>query len=667
MEASVRDLRVNEAQMRTRAAVAELARLAAQVQKGLDPNLALLLRPDGHGGFVVISGHRRWLALMIAFLTLADLEEGHTAPASLMQVTIEDVCGSEDGFVLLDEELYTFLQEQMPETLTVPYRLWDGLPMEEVLLLIKANSGAEAPDLVGQARAFAIAHARGVPYDRLARVTGLPMGQVRTMIEMLALPDIFLQLLNDELLRLEVIPPVFGLSQIQVKALAEALKIRVVQDAERLPEGQSLQNYTNQVELAILQMAIEPEVPKRTQQAPESVNRAITVQAIWERARAEAPDQLYRAIAIESLAGQRLTAIARQVDLLAKVPVVQDCFEVHEGSYGNMEIMVTDEAMKAMSPDRECAGCAFIDLPAERVHKELPLPCRSGPAGSAFRPCWHWTPKGRKLYIRTPMAWRHGYQAVHSFQELLKEWQAQYDREQQPRPLDHLLSGAVENVDVQRQNIQAFMEQHLDGRFDQLHPWATVCARCAHHLDKSPLKSDPEAPHCLWAKGRRRLQFRAFVPLDAGGKDQSEGIIPFCMQFSPDQEWAHIVPEAVTPPPFSRGPMLLLLKRLAQSVNRNVYSTDCRAALQFLTGRPAKASANHRQTFVERLIQEEALLSNLQIWTLLQWVIFEWQRVETGSSQQMVPAAVEGYYEAHVTYFGQVMPGGVMEEVWDDE
>lgn len=39
---------------------------------------------------------------------------------------------------------------------------------------------------------------------------------------------------------------------------------------------------------------------------------------------------------------------------------------------------------------------------------------------------------------------------------------------------------------------------------------------------------------------------------------------------------------------------------------------------------------------------------------------------ETGSSRQMVPD-VEGHFEAHVMYFGQVMAGGVMEEVWDED
>lgn len=243
-----------------------------------------------------------------------------------------------------------------------------------------------------------------------------------------------------------------------------------------------------------------------------------------------------------------------------------------------------------------------------------------------------------------------------SFKEVLDEWQQQYEQEQSPRPLDRLLSGSKESVSQQREHIRLYMNEHVGERFDLTHPWATVCARCAHHLDASPVKSAPEAPHCLWAKGKRRLQFRAFVPRE-DGQELKEGLVPFCQQYAPDREWAHIVPEGNTQPAFSRPVMLSFIRRLAKSVNRNVYSTDCRAALQFLTGRPESASERHRQTFKARLQAEEPMLSDRQTWTLLQWLLIEWERVDQGSSRQMMPGQA-GLREAHVRYFSQVIEGG---------
>jgi hypothetical protein len=662
-EALVSSLRVNEAQMRTRVAVAELARLAVQVSKGLDHNLPLLLRPDGHGGFTVVSGHRRWLALMIAFMAVADLSAEPDLEG--MQAVIEDICDVDDGFVILDEGLYEFLQEQMPATLSVPYRLWDGSREDEILLLIKANSGAEEPDLLGQAVAYRAAVDARVSYEQLAQVTGRPAKWLKALVILLTFPAIFGELINDGLLDLSVVVDLTGLPKRQIKALAGALTARVGQDRKRLEEGQSLRPYTNQVQLAILQMAIEPEVPKRTEREPAGVNYAAAVQALWEKAREETPGQFYRALARHSLAGERLRVTARQVELLSEVPVVKECFEVKESAYGAREVLVTDEAIKSLYPDRECAGCAFIDLPAERVREELPLPCRSGPAGTAFRPCWHWAPKGRKFTLRTPWKWHLGGKLVTSLEDLQEEWQKQWDREHQPDTSSNLLSGSADSADAQRENIATYMQEHQGDRLDLTHPWATACAQCAHHLDKSPVKADPDAPHCAWAKGRRRLQFRAFVPCDEEGGGILEGIIPFCLQYAPDQEWAHIVPEADTDPPFERGFLMDSMRELAESVNRNVYSTDDRGALQFLTGRPVKASANHRKTFRQRFDEEAPLLSDRQIWTLFQWLWLEWLRLQWHGDRQWVPFP-DGLARMRLCYFGQIMPGGVMEEVWED-
>jgi len=122
-----------------------------------------------------------------------------------MERIIEDLCSVEDGFVLLDEGLYTFLQEQVPETLSVPYRLWDGSKEDEILLLIQANSGAEEPDLVGQALAYRAAIDTGISHERLAQVTGRPVRWLEALVFLLTLPAIFGELINDGLLDLSIV------------------------------------------------------------------------------------------------------------------------------------------------------------------------------------------------------------------------------------------------------------------------------------------------------------------------------------------------------------------------------------------------------------------------------------------------------------------------------
>lgn len=234
--------------------------------------------------------------------------------------------------------------------------------------------------------------------------------------------------------------------------------------------------------------------------------------------------------------------------------------------------------------------------------------------------------------MRTPYYWTRGGERVTSLEELQSAWQAQWDREQSAQP-SGTLSGS-EDMAQQRANIRFYMERHTQAPFTVEHPWATPCSRCAHHLDGSPVKSDPDAPHCAWSKGKRRLEFRAYVPVES---QALTSMIPYCLQFAPLEPWADIVPKSVAEIPYERQVMIPLIEGLAESVNRNVYSTDSRAALQFLTGRPTSASANHRHTFRERFKEEEPSLTDGQIWTLLRWLLLEWARAHHYTSMQMVP------------------------------
>jgi len=683
---SVHNLRVHPAQMRTRVDVMGLAKLAVQVRRGIDPNLALLLRPDGQGAFIVISGHRRWLALMIAHIANANAEAlpiDAEQDLSLMQATIERLCPIQDGFVVLDEELYQTLQGLVPETLTVPYQLWDGpAGGDEILLLITANTGAEEADLVGQARAFKAAIDQGVSYDTLSQVTGQPESRLQAMGDLLAIPHrIFRDLINDGLLDLSIVLDLVALNSKQGRALGQAMEAKYKADRKRAEEENfnlhDYKDYTSRVRLAALQMSAEPTVPRRRDVEPATYNLAVAVDALWKQTAESSPDQLYQAIARQSIEGSRLSGVGAMIELLSGVPTVQERFDVDVDRYHRRTAQLTDEAIGELLPEMDCSTCAFINLPAERVTHELPFACRERPSSVAHGPCLSWTPEGKRFSVRTPYYWTRGGEQVTSLEELQAAWQAQWDREQVARS-SGTLSG-TEGIAEQRAYIRFYMERHTEAPFTVDHPWATPCSRCAHHLEGSPVKSDPDAPRCAWAKGKRRLQFQAYVPEDGTivaelGKviPEGQGLVPFdqwkdwkpseipfmipsCLQFAPGDEWVAIVPEANTEPPYPRDVLVTLIEDVAGSVNRNVYSTDSRGAVQFLTGRPLSASASHRKTFRERLKEEEPSLTDRQLWTLLQWLWLEWLRVQNRASGQKVPMGGGQVMHTNLIYFSTAL------------
>lgn len=641
VEVTVHALKVHPAQMRTRVGLMELAQLAVQVKDGLDPNLALLLGPQDR----VISGHRRWLARMIAHIAYSNadvLPINAEQDLELMKATIEELCTVQDGFVVLDEGLYEFLVTLVPKTLTVPYRCWEGLPDEEVLLLIRANTGAEEPDLVGQARAIKAAIDAGVSYDTLSQVTGQPGGRLQALVELLDLPPVFQDLVNDDQLDLSIIFDLLPLPRKAIKALGQATAAKYKADRKRAAEeGYDLHDfkgYTSRVRLAALQMSAEPVVPRRRDVEPATYNLAVAVDALWKETVKSAPDQLYQAIARESMAGGRISGIGSMIEVLSDVPKVQGHFDVEVDRYQHKTAQLTDAAMGELLPERDCATCVFINLPAKRVKHELPFACRERPSGVAAGPCLSWTPKGKRFSTRTPYYWWKGGKQVTSLEELQAAWQAQWNREHGAQPAG-MMSGTADDMATQRRNIRVYMERHTEAPFTVDHPWATPCARCVHHLEKSPVKADPDAPHCAWAKGKRRLQFRAYVPKEG---QALTSMIPCCLQFAPVEAWVDIVPAPVTDAPYEREVVVQLVLGMAESVNTNVYATDQRAALQFLTGRPMSASASHRRTFEERFEKEVDSLSTLQLWTLLQWLLLEWGRVHQHTRRQLVP--LEGIY-----------------------
>jgi len=619
LDANINQLRVNPAQMRTRIRVGLLAQLAVQVRHGLDRSLPLLARRDGDD-LVVISGHRRWLARMISTLS-----PDRTIGA--MRDAILNVCSGyiEDGWVLLSEPLYDHLVGMITDVeLTLPVQVWTGMGQEEILTLIRANAGSEAPDLRGQTHAFQAALRWGISARDLAQTAGLPEGMVQAILDSGDLPPVFQDLLNDELLDLSITPKLFELSTTQLTALARALE-------KHIEESESKdKDYTGLIRLVITQLQYQPPTRNRKDVTPQEYNSAYIFHALWQKAAEECPEHLWAAVSRRVLDyGNRIDTAQRTLEILGQVPALEK-YLIRQGQW---VAGVSEKGLDLLPEEASCSNCIFAQLPQdEYLANELEIPCRETKKGfpQAGR-CIDWAPADQPFRYRTPYYWDPGYKELRSSAALLKAWSAQKEADQ--TGAKRLAKSSRADIEDQRAAIRQFMEQHSRPPFILDHPWATACERCRHHLDKSPVKSAPDAPHCAWARGRRTLVFDALVPDTEG---EVEWAIPWCRQFGPSAPWSELLPEEGEAP-FSREVLVEMIRLLGRRISPDVYSTDHRAALQFLSGRPEKSSANHRRTFGNAFEDAVEELSDQQLWTLLRWLWLEWTRVKGLRRTQFVP------------------------------
>lgn len=656
---SVHFLRVHPAQMRTRIRATGLAELAVQVKDGVDYNMPLLVRPNVDGSLTVMWGHRRWLALMISYLAYTGrsvFPVSAEEDLKLVEGVVKEYCTVRDGFVVLNEALYTKLQGLVPEDLTLPARVWDGSKENEILLLIKGNVGAEEPDLLGQAVAYKAALDAGVSLSILAQTVAMPETKLQAMVDLLDLPTIFQSLINDGLLNLDVVPELPGLRITAIKALAWALATRHKESVRRLKEQDvGLRDYTSRVRLAIVQLGVTPVVPDRKEVSPESYNSDSIIAGLYAKALEKTPARAYEVVATKSLEGDRLNSRRDLMDVLGEVPNLEGYFIKREDQWGNtLSFDLTQKALDEFMPGIDCSTCAFIELSVRRLRYELEIPCRQKVTGVASGSCISWTPKGARFTIRTPYYWDDGGKNVTTLKKLKAEWQAEWKRQQKKQKAE----GAITSMADLRDAIQFYMDQHAQAPFQDDHPWATPCALCLHHLDKSPVKSAPDAPHCSWAKGRRSLLFQAYVPISlsepgvvvealtnlALGDEElvpfskeMRCIVPSCLQFSPVEAWDKLIPKARTKPPYEREVLLAMILQMVKSINRNTYGTDSRGALQFLTGRPESSSSNHRDSFRSRFMKEKDGLDDARLWTLMRWLLLEWLRVMSYTNRQTIP------------------------------
>lgn len=618
MNVPVQDLRCNVAQMRTGTRLAGLAQLAVQVQAGLDPALHLIGKDRDDGLVDIISGHRRWMACMVAHLALKaqfDTESALGLAEAFIKQEIPVDLNRPDWVRLLPETYYR-LAEMCPG-LALPIEIWEGQQADEIALLIAANVGSEEPDLVGMGKTFIKAVEADMSFGDLARITGRPVAMVEAIAEVPMLPDILQNLVRDGRLSLTVVPDLVRLDSRQAQGLGQAVK--------NLSRDGRLETHdlTNKVRVAISNMSYTPQEFSRAEVSAEKYNEACIARHLWGIALGGSKPQLvYEEMAREALLGYApLRDGQALMDFLMGVKALSKYVTPHRG----ISSKFGDEALAFLPEDVNCATCAYAQLPEHKLNRDFPAPCREGKVPQNGR-CIYGVPASEKFSIAIPWLWnKNAGTTVHKVQDLLAAFEGQRAYEESIK----VEARPEANIETQRQDISHFVAAHVKVRFLQDHPWATNCAACKFHLEQSPVKADSGAPRCRWAKGRRVLHFEAYVDHDSGD------LIAACRQYGPARSWAEIVPEGAGCA-LSREAMLGILKILAREYGRTTYGPESRGILQFLTGRPEATKDDHRQSFATALKQCQAGLSDAQLWTLVWWATLDYAR-KMDSNETFVP------------------------------
>ncbi len=713
MTVNLSELNEHPAQMRTTLDAEGMASLTLQVHtRGLDPHQPIVVaRPPleretvavpgtGEDGMVVISGHRRLLARLLAYelegllsheRVRADGDGGLTEPSASQAEGLAEASADLDkarsivaGWAGQDGGLiaaYGPLAARHGER-EITVVLLEGDQRTQVLALQASNFSQEEPDMLGQARSFHAAAEAGASVQEIANNVGKSVHYVQNHLAVVEMPEALIRLIVDGALGMGVARPVASLPA----GKREGLAAIVVARAERTPPPT----------VAAVKAAAQRlgqwdgiQVPLR---APDAAtrNRARIMQALWGQVVAEKPlrawgvaaDAAYQGLLGEPWTDTRICAAW----IAALAP------EVSHGENGRAD---WDRLMVDLAPDVSCATCRVSGLPYPPLSQDLALPCRSSLTAEEPRTaqpgvCLQGMGEHDPFLVQVPMAWaglqgvsEHPYTCT-SWEDLQAAWLAQQERERAEvetvadrstaRPTSSEADAQSEAdtraedvggdpsdpspapaetpsqpvgpseprpIDQQRAIIRSFMENHTSLATE--HPWATLCALCQHLRGDSPTK-DPSLPHCEWAARLKTVEFFIRGPVDGGGP-----CIPLCRQFAPqDSPWRQRIPAHSAAPSLSRDWMLAQIRHLVADGHKTRRPIgDARTMMEFMTGRPIKATGEgHRGWFLQELEKQVGELSDEQVQTLFVWVFSEWRRVKAngygGDNQYPVPVGPNG-------------------------
>jgi len=661
--AAINTLKPHPAQMRTIYDLEALATLTLQIyERGLDEWQTLLASSNGEeGAYFIVSGHRRQMARLLAW-ALADWATDHPDTEISVEVARTMITTLSNSLGSL-EKVITALLEKYGDR-EIPIALFEGSKKAEILSLQAANYGSEQADMMGIAHSFRQALEAGATPEEIGRNCGQSAHYVHNH---LALTDV---------------PP-----ELAQRIAAGDLPMSVARTVADLPEPK-------RTGLSVFILANEP--GKLTAKAIKAC--AATLQK-WSGLQMplmiKHQSQRNIARALIRLWGQVVEKYPEDAYATAAMLVYRD---LHDEPWGSKEKLTlwfqalggdtyfTDgrinwtAIVEYLITEVACESCPIVQLPKQQLRSDLSkgqggplgMPCRVGEEATR---CIHGLAPNDNFDVRVPWDWSQhpgvvnegGEYRVKRYEDLLKAWQAQAEKEQaedeaatnvEPQAADGEVQVTNDEVPTpatsdpstssgqavqpatsssippakdsgerkrshivkQRTQIADFMQRH-----EQLtanHPFATSCGHCRHRLDKSPTK-DESVPHCAWAGRLRRVYFKVLEP-----DDKNAPHVPVCRQFAPNQPWNELIPGHPSPPEMPRDWLKEQILDLIKDANRR--SND-RNAFEFLTGRPMAANENYSDWFSQQMASQGGDLSDAQLFTLFVWAHAEWQRAHRGS------------------------------------
>jgi hypothetical protein len=664
--APVAAFREHPAQMRTLYDLDKMVALTLTVyERGLAEWQPLVAAPDGTGGYYLVSGHRRRMARLFAWaletwLTHPDSGIDQSAP-----VTIETV----RDFIGTLVEKYEFV-ESAAEALAakfaereLPFVLFEGDAKAQILALQAANTGGEAPDMLGVARSFKAAVLTGASEEEIARNAGVHVHFVRNHLALTELPPELAERIADGELPLSVAvavaelpePKRTGLALFIMSNPANRLTAKAIQTcAARLKKWHGLQ----------LPLTV-------AHQTQRNIARALC--RLWQRVVEAYPNEAWAMGASFVYKDQHEHPWEDEATLKLWFQALGG--ELYWGEDGIQWGRVVRDLLLEVS----CATCPIATLPARQLRSDLSpgrsdvlgLPCR---AGVAAERCLHGLAPDDPFSVRVPWAWsahpgvvKAGTTyVVASLADLQVAWQAQAALEdadteveaeappageqggddtsqtavpgQPPSAPSQALSRPAAGpspVQQMRALIADYMARHRELAAD--HPLATPCHRCQHRLEGSPTKAE-RVPPCAWASRLRTIEIKVLEPTEGSGPR-----IPLCRQFAPRERWAETIPEHPAPGVMPRE----WLKHQILELNKTHRHYAEKRMFEWLTGRPMGATEKHDNWFETQLNEQVGDLSDGQLWTLLVWALAEWRRrgdvsptfwlPTSGTSSQFLP------------------------------
>ncbi len=432
MTVNLSELNEHPAQMRTTLDTEGMASLTLQVHtRGLDPHQPIVVaRPPleretvavpGTGeaansegdGMVVISGHRRLLARLLAYelegllaheMVGADGGDGGSIEPSsrdqgerLAQVSadldtarsiVARWAGQDGGLIAAYGPLAARYGER-----DITVVLLEGDQKTQVLALQASNFSQEEPDMLGQARSFHAAAEAGASVQEIANNVGKSVHYVQNHLAVVGMPDALIRLIVDGALGMGVAHSIANLPA----GKREGLAAIVVARAERTPPP------TVAAVKAAAQRLGQWDGIQVPLTAPDAAtrNRARIMQALWSQVVSEKPlrawgvaaDAAYQGLLGEPWTDTRICAAW----IAALAP------EVNHGENGRAN---WEHLMVELAPDVSCATCPVSGLPYAPVSQDLALPCRSILTAEA-QPgvCVQGMGEHDPFLVQVPMAW----------------------------------------------------------------------------------------------------------------------------------------------------------------------------------------------------------------------------------------------------------------------